>query len=264
MIATAGSGHPASSLGLADFFVCLYQEALQHDPTAPTWPKRDRFVVSNGHIAPVWYATLAEEGYFPVEELLTLRKFHSRLQGHPVRGSLPGVENSSGSLGQGLAYASGLALSAKLKKEAHHVYCLMGDGEQQEGSVWESYWFVGHNKLTNLTAIIDLNGIQSEDRVEDVLSMKDFEKRLSALGWKTIEVDGHNHSAIIKALDMARSPLHSVAILLKTIPGKGVSFMENNKTWHAKAPSSEEKELALKELEALDALDGSAELEGGK
>ena len=254
MLVEAGSGHSAGALGLADVFAALYFGVLHFDPKHPLWEDRDRLVLSNGHVCPVLYATLAEAGFFPKTELNTLRKLGSRLQGHPVLRALPGVENSSGSLGQGISFACGLALAAKLKHKAHHVYCVMGDGEQDEGQVWEAYAFASAHKLHNLTVIIDRNTIQSEGFTEDILPLEPFGAKLTAFGWHVIEVDGHNIEAIITACKEAQTQSQReqpVAIIAHTIPGKGVKFMEGKPAWHAKAPNVQEAKEALHELRTL-------------
>lgn len=252
MLVTAGSGHPAGSLGMADVFTALYFGVLRYDPKRPWWEDRDRVVLSNGHICPVWYATLAEAGFFPKEQLKTLRTLGSKLQGHPVLRLLPGIENSSGSLGQGISFACGLALAAQLKQSKHHVYCLMGDGEQDEGQVWEAYSFASAHRLHNLTVIIDRNNIQSEGQTEDILPLEPFAAKLTAFGWHVLEVDGHNIGAVIDACKEAQAIGEKpVAILAHTIPGKGVEFMEGDYAWHAKSPSKEQAAEALKELRTL-------------
>lgn len=248
MIATAGSGHTASSLGLVECFVALYDRVLRFDAAHPGWKERDRMIVSNGHVAPVWYAVLAESGFFPISELTELRKHGSRLQGHPVRGMLPGVENSSGSLGQGLGFACGLAVASRLRSEKYHVFCLMGDGEQQEGSVWESYWFAGQHSLGNLTAIVDLNEIQSEGKTIEILSLQNIVAKLQTFGWETIEVDGHDLEELSRVFTLTRRSERPTAVLMHTIPGKGVSFMEGDPSWHARAPNAEELAQALQQL----------------
>jgi len=251
MISHAHSGHPAGALGMADVFTSLYFSIAHVDPEHPWKDDRDRILVSNGHIAPVWYATLAERGYFLKDELLSLRALGSRLQGHPVFRGLPGVENSSGSLGQGIGQAVGVALGLRMKKKANHVFCVVGDGEQQEGSVWEAYWFASTRTLSNLTIIVDRNYIQSEDSTEHVLPLDPFIEKLTAFGLHVISCDGHDFSAIQSAFETARA-FHKgpTAIVFRTIPGKGVSFMENTAKWHAEPPTDEQAALALKELES--------------
>jgi len=252
MLVEAGSGHAAGSLGLADVFASLYFGDLTCDPKNPWWEDRDRVILSNGHVCPVWYATLAEMGYFPKTLVLQLRKLGSKLQGHPIARSAPGIENTSGSLGQGISYACGLALAAHLAEKKHHIFCVMGDGEQQEGQVWEAYWFATTHRLTNLTVIVDRNTIQSEDYTERVLPLEPFAQKLEAFGWYALEVDGHNIEALIDAYRFARShTAQPVAIIANTIPGKGVDFMEGDVRWHAKAPSPQQACEALQELHTL-------------
>jgi len=252
MLLAAGSGHSAGSLGMADVFAALYFGVLKYDPKQPWWPERDRLLLSNGHICPVLYATLAEAGFFPKEELLTLRKLGSRLQGHPVYRALPGIESTSGSLGQGISVACGMALAAKISGKRHQVYCLMGDGEQDEGQVWEAYCFAGVHRLTHLTVIVDRNNIQSEGYTEDILPLEPFRQKLEAFGWYVLEVDGHDIEGIIKATMEARAIAEKpVVIIAHTIPGKGVEFMEGMASWHAKSPNKEQARVALHELRSL-------------
>lgn len=250
MLTKAGSGHAGGSLGMADVFTALYFAVAQHDPAKPDWKERDYIILSNGHICPVWYATLAQAGYFPQEELLTLRHFGSRLQGHPHRGSLPGIENTSGPLGQGLSQAAGLAYSLRLDKKPNRVYCLMSDGEQQEGQNWEAYQFAAKYQLSNLTVLIDRNNIQIDGRTETIMPLNSLSDKLSSFNWRVLEIDGHNMQAICDALNLAKIVQQQpTAIICKTIPGKGVDFMENQYTWHGKAPNAEEATKALSQLE---------------
>jgi transketolase len=252
MLATAGSGHAAGSLGLADVFTALYFGVLQYDPKNPWKANRDRLVLSNGHVCPVLYATLAEAGFFPVSELQTLRKLGSRLQGHPVFRTVPGVENSSGSLGQGISFACGMALAARLREEKHHIFCVMGDGEQDEGQVWEAYMFAAEHSLSNLTVIVDRNGIQSEGFTEEILKLEPLAEKLRAFGWHVLEVNGHDIEAIIKVSKEAQTIAEKpTAILAHTIPGFGVKFMEGKPAWHAHAPNSNEAKEALAELRTM-------------
>ena len=249
MLAAAGSGHPGGALGMADVFATLYFSVLQHQPTDPDWQDRDRVLLSNGHINPVLYATLAVAGYFPEKELLTLRKFGTQLQGHPHRGSLPGVESTSGPLGQGLSQACGLAAALRLQKKSNRVFCFMSDGEHDEGQTWEAYLFGAKEKLSNLTVIIDRNHIQIDGRTEDVLPLHSLVEKLISFGWNVLEIDGHNFEQIHQAL--SAQPADQVlptAIVCRTAPGKGVDFMENRFEWHGKAPSAEEAESALRQL----------------
>jgi transketolase len=245
----AGSGHTAGSLGMADIFACLYFHVLNIDPRNPTDPDRDRLVLSNGHICPVQYVTMALAGFFPVEELKTLRKINSRLQGHPHRTLLPGIETTSGPLGEGLSQGIGMALAARLDQRKYQVYCLMSDGEQDEGNVWEAAMMAAKYKLHNLTAIIDRNNIQIDGFTENVMPLENLRSKYESYGWKVLEIDGHNFKEIIKALHEAKTTYaQPTCIIAHTIPGKGVSFMENDYTWHGKVPNSDEAKLALEEL----------------
>jgi transketolase len=252
MLVAAGSGHSAGPLGMADVFTALYFHILNHKPKDPHWKDRDRLVLSNGHICPVLYATLARAGYFPVEELKTLRKLDSRLQGHPHRGSVPGVETTSGPLGSGLSQAIGFALAARLDQRKWRTYCLMSDGELQEGNSWEAFMFAGKERLANLTAVIDRNHIQIDGFTEDVMPLEPLREKFEAFNWQVIEVSGHDFPQIIGAVAEAKA-IHErpTVIIAHTIPGKGVDFMENNFAWHGKPPTREEAELALKELRTL-------------
>ncbi|MBI4713064.1 MAG: transketolase [Planctomycetes bacterium] len=260
MITIAGSGHPGGSLSAVEILVALYFHKLRHNPKEPNWPDRDRFLLSKGHAGPVWYAVLAEAGYFPVETLWTLRKLGSILQGHPDMKKTPGVEMSSGSLGQGLSIANGMAMAAKLDKPAgspanrdkanHRIYILLGDGECQEGQVWEAAMASAHYKLDNLCAILDYNGYQIDGAIKDVMSPLPFAEKWSAFGWAVKEIDGHNLNEIINAYDWAETVKGKPAIIIaRTVKGKGVSFMENKHDWHGKAPSAQQSEAALKELQ---------------
>ncbi|MBP9820327.1 transketolase [Candidatus Woesebacteria bacterium] len=252
MLLKAGSGHSAGPLGMADVFTALYFAVLQHRPNQPQWDGRDRVILSNGHICPVLYATLAEAGYFPKKEVLTLRAFESRLQGHPHLGSLPGVENTSGPLGQGLSQAAGLALGLRIDNKKNRVYCLLSDGEHQEGQTWEAYMFAAANRLTNLTVLIDRNNIQIDGYTEDIMPLHPLEKKIESFGWQVFEVDGHNIQAVIDTVHQAHAIQEQpTAIICNTIPGKGVSFMENNYVWHGKPPHSDEAKRALRELRSL-------------
>lgn len=249
MIAEAGSGHPGGSLSSADLMTVLYFGQLRHRPQEPSWPDRDRFVLSKGHCAPVLYACLAESGYFPIEQLLTLRKLGSCLQGHPSCTDLPGVEVSTGSLGMGLSVAVGMALGARLDQKDTRIYCLLGDGETQEGQIWEAAMSAGHYHLDNLCAILDNNGLQIDGRVEDVMNISPIVDKWRAFNWHTIEIDGHDFAQILAAYEQAeKGKGKPTLIIAHTIKGKGVSFMENKEEWHGKAPSKELTEKALKEL----------------
>lgn len=248
----AGSGHSAGPLGMTDVFTALYFSILNHDPENPIWSDRDRVVLSNGHICPVWYVTLAHAGYFPKEELLTLRKINTRLQGHPHVGSLPGIENTGGPLGQGLSQAIGMALAAIMDTKKHQIYCLMSDGELDEGQNWEAILFAGKNKLHNITAIIDRNNIQIDGMTENIMPLEPLKAKFESFNWHVIEVDGHNFEQIIDACNLAKAIVEKpVMIIAHTIPGKGVDFMEFDYRWHGKPPNSEEAKVALKELRSL-------------
>lgn len=254
MLEEAGSGHSAGPLGMADVFTALYFNVLKHDPKKPEWEERDIVVLSNGHIVPVRYATMANAGYFPKKELMTLRKLGSRLQGHPERKALPGMETTSGPLGSGLSQAAGMALGLKMKDDhSRWVYCLMGDGELDEGNIWEAAMFVAKNKLYNLTAIVDRNNIQIEGPTEDIMPLEDLSDKWQAFGWHVIEIDGHNLESIIDALTMARAIVEKpVVVIAHTIPGKGVDFMEYDYHWHGAPPNSQQAKEALKKLRSLD------------
>ncbi len=250
MLSEAKSGHPAGSLGLADIFAVLYFGVLRHDAKKSDWPERDRFVLSNGHVCPVLYASLANAGYFPKEKLMTLRKLGSQLQGHPHRGSLPGIENSSGPLGQGISMAVGMAIVSKREGRNWRVYSVMGDGEMNEGQVWEALLLAAKYKLGNLTAIIDRNNIQIDGTSDDVLPLEPLAGKLRSFGWNTLEIDGNDVAAILGALEAAKKSADKpTAIIARTVPGKGVSFIEGKFEWHGKTPNPEQAAQALKELE---------------
>ena len=252
MLLKSKSGHVAGPLGMADVFAALYFNILNHDPENPSLPERDRLVLSNGHICPILYAAMAHAGYFPVEKLMTLRKFGSFLQGHPHNLALPGIENSSGPLGQGLSQAVGMALAARLDNARHRIYCLMSDGEHNEGQTWEAVLYAGAHKLWNLTAIIDRNNIQIDGFTEDILPLEPFSDKYRAFNWNVIEVDGHNVREIIDACEKARAvTTRPTVIIALTIPGKGVGFMEFDYHWHGTPPKPEEAAKALKELRTL-------------
>ncbi len=250
-LAEAGSGHTGGSLGLADVFTTLYFNILNHNPENPQWDDRDRLVLSIGHVAPVLYTSLAHAGYFPKKELLTLRKLGSRLQGHPGRDHyLPGIELSAGSLGQGLSVAVGLALGAKLDNKKWRVYSIHGDGELQEGSVWEAAMSASHYKLDNLTALVDRNGVQIDGKTSDVMEIEPLNEKWRSFGWHVITCDGHNHKEIITAYDQAKKTKGKPSVILATtIMGKGVKSIENNYKWHGKAPDLSEVEKFVKEIE---------------
>lgn len=253
MLEHAGSGHSAGPLGLTDIFTALYFDILSHDPEKPDWDERDILVLSNGHCVPVRYATMANAGYFDRKELLTLRQFSSRLQGHPERLKLPGMETTSGPLGSGLSQACGMALGLKMDKQDHRwVYAVMSDGEQDEGNVWEAAMFAANYELGNLIAITDRNKIQIDGPTEAVMPLEDLKAKWEAFGWHVIEIDGNNIEAVIDACAMARAVAHKpVQIIAHTVPGKGVDFMEYDYTWHGKPPDHEQAVKALHELRTL-------------
>ena len=254
MLLEAKSGHSAGPLGMADVFTALYFGGiLRHNPKQPNDPDRDRFFLSNGHIAPVWYATLAHAGYLPRAEMLkSLRKLGSRLQGHPHRKSLPPIENPSGPLGQGLSQAIGYALAAKMDGKKFQTYCAMSDGEHDEGQTWEAILFAGKHKLANLTAIIDRNNIQIDGNTEDIMPLEPLRQKYEAFNWHVIDIDGNNIRAIIDACNEAKAIVEKpVAIIAHTVPGKGVDFMEYRYEWHGKPPNAAEAKEALHELRTL-------------
>jgi transketolase len=250
MTCAAASGHPGGSLSAADIITVLYFHKMRHNPKDPVWPERDRFVMSKGHAAPVLYAALAEAGYFPIDYLKTLRRIGSSLQGHVDMLSLPGIEMSTGSLGQGLSTANGMALAARLDKKSYRVYCLLGDGECQEGQVWEAAMTSSHHKLDSLTAIVDHNKYQIDGRVEDIKSLSPFADKWKAFGWNVLSCDGHKIGSIIEALEKAeKTKGKPTVVIAETIKGKGVSFMEAKPLdYHGRAPTSEEEKKALGEL----------------
>lgn len=249
MLGESKSGHPGGSLSAADIVTTLYFHEMNVDPQNPKNPERDRFVLSKGHAAPVLYAALAEKGFFPVEELMTLRKLNSRLQGHPSMKHLPGVEMSTGSLGQGLSAANGMALAGKLDGRSYRVYVLLGDGEIQEGQVWEAAMAGAHYKLDNVVAFLDHNGLQIDGPVREIMSPEPVADKWRAFGWHVEEIDGHDFNEIIQALAKAKQVKGKpTMIVAKTIKGKGVSFMENQVGWHGNAPSTEQTTQALNEL----------------
>jgi len=253
MLVEAGSGHSAGPLGLADIFTALYFDVMQHDPQNPGWESRDIFLLSNGHCVPVQYASMAHAGYFSKDELMTLRKFGSRLQGHPERTKLPGLENTSGPLGCGLSQACGMALGMKLKGELQRrVYVIMGDGELDEGNVWEAAMFASKYNCHNITALIDRNNIQIDGPTEQVMPLENLKNKWEAFGWHVLEVDGNNIEAVIDAYAMARAIVEKPTVIIAhTIPGKDVDFMEYDFRWHGKAPNHDEAKLALKQLRTL-------------
>lgn len=249
---SAKAGHPGGSLSAADLFTYLYFEEMNIDPENPKMEDRDRFVLSKGHTAPGLYSTLAHRGYFPVEELLTLRHVGSRLQGHPCMQETPGVDMSSGSLGQGISAAVGMALAAKMDHKDYRVYTLLGDGEIQEGQVWEASMFAGHRKLDNLVVIVDNNGLQIDGKIDDVCSPYPIDKKFEAFNFHVINIDGNDFDQIDAAFKEARATKGMpTAIICKTVKGKGVSFMENSAGWHGKAPNDEEYAVAMADLEKI-------------
>lgn len=269
MLVEAKSGHSAGPLGMADVFTAFYFHILNHDPKNPTWSNRDRLILSNGHICPVLYATMALAGYFPIDELKTLRKINSRLQGHPHRTVLPGIENTSGPLGEGLSQAIGIALAGRLDNKDYHVYCLGSDGELQEGNPWEALMFAGKYRLDNLTLIIDRNNIQIDGFTEDVMPIEPLRAKFEAFNWHVFETDGHNMQMIVDTVSEARS-IHEkpTVIIAHTTPGKGVDFMENRFEWHGNPPDAgnvtgapPKGEQAKKALDELRTLQGKIESE---
>jgi transketolase len=237
---------------MADIFTALYFHVLRHDPERPDWPDRDRLILSNGHICPVRYVTMAYAGYFPLEELKTLRKINSRLQGHPHRASLPGLETTSGPLGSGLSQAIGCALAAKLDNKKYRVYCVTSDGEMDEGNYWEAVMFAGKNRLSNLTVIADRNNIQIDGFTEQVMPLESLRAKFEAFNWHVLEIDGHNMEELVSAVSEAEAIFERPTVIIAhTIPGKGVSFMEQDFHWHGKPPDKEEAKKALAELRTL-------------
>jgi transketolase len=253
MLEAAGSGHSAGPLGMADIFTALYFDILKHDPKNPDWEQRDILLLSNGHTVPVRYATMAHAGYFDVAELKTLRKFGSRLQGHPERTKLPGMENTSGPLGCGLSQAAGMALAMRMNKDLHRwVYVVMGDGELNEGNIWEAAMLASKYKLNNVIGIIDRNNIQIDGPTENVMPLEDLAAKWEAFGWHVLEIDGNNIEAVIDACALARAIVEKpVMIIARTIPGKGVGFMEYDFHWHGAPPNHEQAKQALHDLRTL-------------
>lgn len=246
----AGSGHLGGSLGLTDIFTCLYFDIINHNPKNPKWANRDRLILSIGHVAPVLYASLAHAGYFSIEELLTLRKLGSRLQGHPGKEhGLPGIELSAGSLGQGLSVAVGMALSAKLNKQKHTIYCINGDGELQEGSIWEAAMSAAHYRLDNLIIIIDRNNLQIDGNTEKVMTLEPLVEKWKAFGWEVLNCDGNNIKNILQTIYNAKEINKPCAVIANTLMGKGVPEIENNYKWHGKVPNNEEFLRFLKDIE---------------
>ena len=253
MLLSAKSGHSAGPLGMADVFVALFFGGILHyDSQNPKDENRDRFVLSCGHIAPVLYATMAHAGFFPISELISLRKLGSKLQGHPHNLSLPGLETTSGPLGQGLSQASGMAYTGLMDKKTWRVYCVMSDGEQQEGQVWEAAMFAGKNNLHNLTAFIDRNNIQIDGYTENIMPLEPLKMKYEAFGWTVLEVDGHNIREVVEACNKAKAIFEKPTVIIcHTIPGKGVDFMEGHFEWHGVPPNKEQGQEALKELRTL-------------
>ncbi len=259
MLEDAGSGHTAGPLGMTDIFTAFYFHILNHDPKNPDMEGRDRLILSNGHIVPVRYATMAHAGYFPVEELKTLRKFGSRLQGHPERTILPGLETTSGPLGSGLSQAAGMAYVARMDESPAQIYCLLSDGELQAGNTWEGAMFAGANKLGNLVCVVDRNNIQINGNTEDTMPLEPLKDKFEAFGFHVMDVDGHNMEEFINAVEQSRAIVEKpVCILAHTIPGKGIKEIERDFRWHGKPPSAEEEKKFLKELRTL-----KGKIEGG-
>ena len=247
----AAAGHPGGSMSSADIMTLLYFEVMNVNPENPQDPDRDRFVLSKGHCAPALYSVLAARGYFPREDIKTLRKAGSYLQGHPDMKSVPGVDMSSGSLGQGISAANGMALAGKLDKKDYRVYTVLGDGELEEGQVWEAAMYAAHYKLDNLTAFVDFNGLQIDGNIADVMSPLPIDKKFESFGWHVIVCDAHDFSAMLAAINEAKTVKGKpTVIILKSVKGKGVSFMENNPAWHGSAPNDEQYIAAIKELDA--------------
>jgi transketolase len=253
MLAQAGSGHPGGSLSAIDILTVLYFHTMRHRPQEPEWPLRDRFILSKGHAVPALYAVLAKAGYFPVEELLTLRKTNSRLQGHPVAHAVPGVEVCTGSLGQGLSIAQGLALASKMDGNPYRVFCMIGDGETQEGQIWETAMSAPKFNLDHLVVFLDYNKGQIDGHTQEVMDLEPLAEKWQAFNWHVQEIDGHDISKILSALDKTRTHVGKPHLIIAhTIKGKGVSFMENKIEWHGKAPTLLEAQQAIKELESMD------------
>ena len=248
-LVAAGSGHSAGPLGMADVFTALYFNLMSHNPKFPEWECRDILILSNGHICPVRYAAMASANYFPRAELKTLRHFKTRLQGHPHRTSLPGIETTSGPLGSGLSQACGVALALRMDQKKNRVYCIMSDGEQQAGQTWEAALFAGKQKLHNLTAILDRNNIQIDGHTEEIMPLEPLAEKYRAFNWHVIEIDAHNMQHVIDACEEAKTIYEKPTIIIAhNIPGKGVSFMENDHEWHGKPPTTDQGKIALAEL----------------
>ncbi len=252
MLVAAGSGHTAGPLGMADVFTAFYFHILNHNPGNPEWPERDRLILSNGHIVPVRYATMAHAGYFPVEECLTLRKFGSRLQGHPEREKLPGVESTSGPLGSGLGQAAGIAYAARMDGKSFRTYCFMSDGEHDTGNIWESVMFAGKYKLNNLTGLIDRNNIQIDGMTEDIMPLENLRAKYEAFNWHVLEVDGHNFEEIVNVVEQAKAIYEKPTVIIAhTIPGKGIPEIEFDYKWHGVPPNKDQAQKFLTELRTL-------------
>ena len=252
MLVEAGSGHTAGPLGMADIFTTLYFYILNHDPKNPDWPERDRLILSNGHITPIRYVSMAQAGYFPIEELKTLRKLGSRLQGHPERERLSGIETTSGPLGSGLGQAAGIAYGARMDKKTFRTYCLMSDAEQECGNTWESAMFAGKNKLHNLTAVIDRNNIQIDGYTEDIMPLEPLEDKYKAFGWRVLNCDGNNIRDFADKVEQAKAIFEKPTVIIAhNIPGKGIHEIEFDYLWHGKPPKPEEGKKFLEELRTL-------------
>lgn len=252
MLVAAGSGHTAGPLGMADVFTAFYFHILNHDPKNPEWPERDRLILSNGHITPVRYATMAHAGYFPVEECLTLRKLGTRLQGHPERERLPGVETTSGPLGSGLGQSAGMALAARMDDKKFRTYCFMSDGEHDAGNLWEAALFAGKYKLNNLTGLIDRNNIQIDGMTEDIMPLENLRAKYESFNWHVLETDGHNFEEIVDAVEQAKAIYEKPTVIIAhTIPGKGIPEIEFDYKWHGIPPNKEQAQKFLAELRTL-------------
>lgn len=263
MLTHAGSGHTAGPLGMADVFTAMYFHILRHDPKKPDWEERDRLVLSNGHICPIMYTTMAHAGYFPKKELMTLRKFGTRLQGHPHRTALPGLETTSGPLGSGLSQATGMAIAARMDQKKAHIYCLMSDGEHNEGNVWEAIMLAGKLKLKNLTALIDRNNIQIDGMTENIMPLEPLKEKYEAFNWHVLEIDGHNFSEIIGAFEEAKAIYEKpVVIIAHTIPGKGIPEIEFDYRWHGVPPGKGPEDVFLKDAQAAEFLRRLRTLDG--
>ncbi len=259
MLEDAGSGHTAGPLDMADIFTAFYFHILKHDPKKPDWDERDRLFLSNGHIVPVRYATMAHAGYFPIKELATLRKFGSRLQGHPEREKLPGLESTSGPLGSGLSQAAGYALAARMDGKKFRTYCFLSDGELDAGNSWEAAMFAGANNLSNLTAVIDRNNIQINGMTEDIIPLEPLADKWRAFNWHVLEIDGHNMEAIVDAVEQAKAIVEKPTVIIAhTIAGKGIKEIEYDYKWHGTPPNKEQEQKWLKELRTM-----KGKIEGG-